>query len=123
MNKDQNCIFCKIVAKEIPAEIVYEDKDFLAFMDIKPRSPGHVLVIPTNHYNWFWDAENIGDYIKVVQKIARAQRKAFGHEIIEGKIEGREVAHAHFWVFPDSDNVTDDKKDLKGNAEKIRRNL
>jgi histidine triad (HIT) family protein len=47
--KDKNCVFCKIVAGEIPAEKIYEDTSFLAFMDIRPLSPGHTLVIPKEH--------------------------------------------------------------------------
>ena len=51
----QSCIFCKIVAKEIPAQIIYEDTHFLVFLDVKPRNPGHCLVIPKKHYRWVWD--------------------------------------------------------------------
>ncbi|MDR3559275.1 MAG: HIT domain-containing protein, partial [Candidatus Pacebacteria bacterium] len=44
-----SCIFCKIIAKEIPAEIIYEDEDILAFRDINPLAPVHVLVVPKRH--------------------------------------------------------------------------
>src|SRR4051812_29351975 len=74
-----DCIFCKIVRGEIPSTKVYEDEDFLAFMDKNPRSPGHVQVIPKKHYRWVWDVPHIGKYFEVAQKIARAQQKAF-HE-------------------------------------------
>ncbi|MES2213968.1 MAG: HIT domain-containing protein [Patescibacteria group bacterium] len=114
-----DCIFCKIVKKEIPAEIVYEDTDFLAFLDIHPESPGHVQVIPKAHVRWVWDVPNVGEYFDVVKKIAVAQRKAFNTEWVLSKIVGDEVKHAHIWVYPDW-NVTGDKEDLKGNAEKIR---
>ncbi len=129
-----NCIFCKIVAKEIPAHIVYEDTDFLAFLDINPQSPGHAQVIPKKHYRWVWDlpaipdsvgtagGPTIGEYFKVVQKIALAQRKAFNTDSIPSKIEGDEVPHAHIWIFPNR-NTEGDKKDFVGNAEKIRLGL
>ena len=122
--KNLDCVFCKIINKEIPAEVVYEDNDFLAFLDINPRSPGHVQVIPKNHFRFVWDVpeEKIGDYFKVVKKIALAQKKAFGQDIIHGRVEGKEVPHAHFWVYPDPE-TSGDKKDFKTNAEKIRINL
>lgn len=118
--KENNCIFCKIIKKEIPTEtIIYEDDNFIAFLDINPRSPGHTQVIPKEHYRWVWDIPEAGEYFKVVQKIALAMKKAFGQEIIQGKIEGKDVPHAHFWVYPDPETLGD-KKDFKGNAEKIK---
>jgi histidine triad (HIT) family protein len=120
--KDNSCIFCKIVSGEIPAEKVYEDKDFLVFMDIRALSPGHVLVIPKEHYRWVWDVPNIGKYFEVVQKIALAQKKAFDVELIRSQVFGEEMPHAHIWVFPDT-NTKGDKKDIIGNAEKIRKIL
>ena len=123
MNKsDPNCIFCKIVAKEIPANIVYEDERFLAFLDINPKSPGHTLVIPKEHYRWVWDVKDPAEYFSVVAKIANAQRKAFNQEMVLSKIVGEEVPHAHIWIYP-SDQTPGDKKDFTGNAEKIRASL
>jgi histidine triad (HIT) family protein len=116
------CIFCKIVAKEIPAHIVYEDEHFLAFLDIHPLSPGHTLIIPKKHYRWVWDVPNLGDYFTVVGKIALAQRKACNQEMILSKIVGEEVHHAHVWIFP-SDKTVGDRNDFKGNAEKIKKAL
>ena len=113
-----DCIFCKIVKKEIPAEIVYEDDNFLAFLDIHPQSPGHVQVIPKKHYRWVWDVPALGAYFEVVGKIARAERKAFSNEWVLSRIVGDEVTHAHIWVFP-SNETTGDKMDFKGNRRKI----
>ena len=122
--KDNNCIFCKIISKEIPAEIVYEDENFLAFLDINPRSAGHTQVIPKNHYRWVWEIPNAGNFFEVVKKIAIAQKKAFSQEIIQGKIEGKDVPHAHFWVFPDPQTTNiENIKDLKINGQKIRENF
>lgn len=115
----ESCIFCKIVRGEIPAHKVYEDEDFLAFLDIHPQSPGHTQVIPKTHHRWVWDVPNVGAYFEVVRNIARAEQKAFGTDWILSKIIGDEVAHAHIWVFP-SDHATGDKNDLAGNAEKLR---
>ncbi|MDB5266722.1 MAG: histidine triad protein Hit-like protein involved in cell-cycle regulation [Parcubacteria group bacterium] len=115
----EDCIFCKIVRKEIPVEIVYEDENFVAFLDIHPESPGHVQVIPKAHIRWVWDVPNVGAYFEAARKIAIAQRKAFNTDWVLSRIVGEEVEHAHIWVYPDW-NVEGDKTDLKTNAEKIR---
>lgn len=114
----QTCIFCKIVTKEIPANIVYEDADFLAFLDINPQSPGHTQIIPKKHYRWVWDVPNIGSYFEVAQTIAKAQQKAFNTEWILSKIIGDEIEHAHIWIYPNN-TITGDKKDFAKNTKKI----
>jgi histidine triad (HIT) family protein len=114
-----DCIFCKIAAGDIPSYKVYEDADFLAFLDINPQSPGHVQVIPKQHYRWVWDVPNTTAYFDVVTKIVRALRKAFGTEWILSKIVGDEVHHAHIWVFPEN-KVAGDKKAFEENAAKIK---
>ncbi len=116
------CIFCKIVTGEIPSYKVYEDDNFLAFLDITPQSPGHVQVIPKKHYRWVWDVPNAGEYFEVVKKIAKAQQKAFNTDWILLKIIGDEVTHAHIWVFPNS-NVGGNKMDFEGNTIAIKRQL
>ena len=117
-----SCIFCKIVSGEIPATKVYEDEDFLAFLDIHPQTPGHTQVIPKAHCRWVWDVPNVGEYFELVRKIAKAQQKAFGTEWILSKIIGDEVPHAHIWVFPGNE-ATGEKDDFETNAEKIRQAL
>lgn len=112
------CIFCKIVKREIAAHIVYEDSDFLAFLDIHPQSPGHAQIIPKDHYRWVWDVPSVGAYFEVARKIALAQRKAFDTDFILSKVVGDEVPHAHVWVFPNS-GVKGEKADFAGNREKI----
>jgi len=119
---EKDCIFCRIVSKEIPANIVYEDADFLAFLDIHPQSPGHAQVIPKKHYRWVWDVPNASAYFEAAKKVALAQRKAFGTDFVLSRIVGDEVPHAHIWVFPNSE-VTGDKRDFAGNAEKIRKEI
>ena len=67
---DKNCIFCKIVAGAIPSHKVYEDDKFLAFLDIHPLAPGHVQIIPKNHYRFVWDVPNAGEYFEITKKLA-----------------------------------------------------
>ena len=117
-----SCIFCKIVKGEIPANVVWQDDDFLAFLDIRPQSPGHALVIPKKHYRWVWDVPNVGEYFEAVKKIALAQKKAFSTDFVLSKVVGEDVHHAHIWVFP-NDGVTGEKMDFEGNKKKIIENL
>ena len=123
MIEDQNCVFCKIVKGQLPANVIYEDADFLAFLDIRPLSPGHTIVIPKNHYRWVWDVPNTGKYFGVVTKIARAQSLAFEQELIQSKIIGEEVHHAHIWIFPSPSSTDGDKNDFKNNRDRIKANI
>jgi len=123
MNTDNsNCIFCKIVSGEIPSYKIYEDENFLAFLDIHPQSPGHTQVIPKEHHRWVWDFPNVGEYFEVVKKVAVAQRKAFNTDFILSRIIGDEVPHAHIWIYP-SPSVEDNPKDFENNAKKIKEHL
>jgi histidine triad (HIT) family protein len=117
-----SCIFCKIVNKEIPAHIVHEDADFLAFLDINPVSVGHTLIIPKTHYRWVWDVPNIGSYFEFAKKVARAQQKAFDQEAIWIGVKGDEVPHSHVSILPHSDTLGN-KKDFEKNKEKIRKEI
>ncbi|MDP3989527.1 MAG: HIT domain-containing protein [bacterium] len=115
-----DCLFCKIVAGEIPAEKVYEDDLFIAFLDIHPRGPGHVQVIPKEHYRWVWDVPQIEQYFRIASTIALAQRNAFGVEMIRSQVFGDEVPHAHVWVWP---NTEEGKGDIAGNVQKLKKVL
>ena len=116
----QDCIFCKIVTGEIQSNKFYENKTFLAFLDINPLSPGHTQVIPKEHYRWVWDVPNIGEYFEVVKKIAKAQKKAFNVEMVRSQIYVEDVHHAHIWIWPET---TGDAKNFKENLEKIIQEL
>ena len=102
-----DCIFCKIVAGEIPCCKVFEDEQTLVFMDIGPVIKGHMLVIPKNHYDPILDTpdEVLQHLITVVKKMAAAQKKALkadGCNIIQnnGKVSGQAVPHLHFHIIP-----------------------
>ncbi len=118
----KDCIFCKIIKREIPSDIVYEDDKFFAFLDIHPVSIGHTLIIPKNHHRWVWDVPELGTYFEIAGKIAKAQQKAFNQEAVWSGIKGDEVPHAHLSVMPHSE-TKGDKKDFKTNADLIRKNL
>ncbi len=134
-NKMKDCIFCKIVSGEIPSYKVYEDDEFMAFLDVRPLNLGHTLVIPKKHYRWVWDVPNIGEYYEVVRKIVLAMKKALETDYIVSLVFGEEVEHAHIWLVPrylqdghggaiKLENVKDIKKEeMEMVAEKIRKEL
>jgi len=119
MKSMENCIFCKIVAGEIPSYKVYEDDNYLAFLDINPQSPGHTQIIPKKHVRWVWDTDNTGEYFEVAKKVALALRSAFNTDFILSRIIGDEVPHAHIWVFPNKE-VSGNPKDFEENLKKIK---
>lgn len=89
-----DCIFCKIVAGEIPSYKIYEDEKYLAFLDIYPSAEGHTLVIPKKHVEWVWDHDQVGEYFEVVRKIAKHLREISG-DIVRSNIDGWQIPHAH----------------------------
>lgn len=102
-----NCIFCKIVAGEIPSAKVYEDTDTLAFMDIGPIVKGHTLVIPKQHFDPITATPEpvLAKLVAVVKKIAQAQMnglRAEGVNVMQmnGAAAGQVVPHIHFHVIP-----------------------
>lgn len=117
-----DCVFCKIVKGDIPSNKVYEDDRYLAFLDINPQSPGHIQVIPKKHYRYVWDVpeSEFGAYASAVLKLANALRGTFETDMVFSRIMGDEVPHAHVWLFPNPAQAVGDKKDFKGNAEKLR---
>ncbi|MCX6765632.1 MAG: histidine triad nucleotide-binding protein [Candidatus Moranbacteria bacterium] len=102
-----DCIFCKIVAKEISAEIVYENNDVLAFKDIHPIAPVHILIIPKKHIASTNDLEEndkelIGKLIITARNIARQTGIAGkGYKLLfrTGKDGGQEVPHVHLHLI------------------------
>jgi len=95
-----NCIFCKIAAGEVPAYKIYEDKNYLAFLDISPLNPGHTLIIPKAHFRWVWDSKDIAGYFTVVQKVAKALQKALETDWVVSLVIGEAVEHAHVQLIP-----------------------
>ena len=94
------CLFCQIVKKQIPAITVYEDKDFMAFLDIYPKVYGHTLVIPKKHYRWVYDVKPYTKYWQLARQIGLAALRAFNARWISFMTVGEEVPHAHIHVLP-----------------------
>ncbi|OGM11043.1 hypothetical protein A2Z22_04110 [Candidatus Woesebacteria bacterium RBG_16_34_12] len=96
----KDCIFCKIVSGDISSYKVYEDKDFLSFLDIRPLTKGNCLVIPKKHYSWTYDVPSFGKYFEVAKKVGLAAQKTFKSDWICFLTLGLEVPHAHIRVIP-----------------------
>ena len=104
MNK---CVFCKIVKNEIPTDKIYEDEKFFAFLDINPVNPGHILVVPKNHYENIYSAPDeilcdIGSLVKKISIAVKQGVNADGINIIMNNngAAGQIVPHAHFHIIP-----------------------
>ena len=102
-----DCIFCKIVAGEIPASKVYEDDHFLAFLDISQVTPGHTLVIPKKHARNLLEMtpDETADLFNVVSKVTKKVESATqpqGMNIISNmeEIAGQSVFHSHVHILP-----------------------
>lgn len=107
MPRDTDCVFCKIVAKEIPAGIIHEDECSVAFLDVNPLAEGHVLVIPREHYARPVDMppSACGALFSIVPKLGRALVEVTGAEgfnvlLNSGQIAGQVVMHVHVHVVP-----------------------
>ena len=103
-----DCIFCKIAAKEIPANIVYEDDTVIAFRDLTPQAPMHVLIVPKKHMENIAalvasddDEKLAGHIMKVAVKVAEAENIKNGWRLVAntGEDGGQTVPHLHFHVL------------------------
>ncbi|HEX5315979.1 MAG TPA: HIT domain-containing protein, partial [Candidatus Kapabacteria bacterium] len=77
-----DCVFCDIVRGENTHHIIYEDAEYLGFLDKYPLNPGHTQLIPKEHYRWVWDLDNaeVGFLFMRARRIARALQKVFNTE-------------------------------------------
>lgn len=128
----ENCVFCKIVKDEIPSFKVWEDDKALAFLNIMPHKKGHILLIPKEHEDYFFDLddETIKDLVIKAKPLAKVLKQIY--KPATGKVSlvlmGMGVAHVHLHLFPldkESDINTDkaykaSEEELSDSMEKIR---
>lgn len=101
----EECVFCKIMRREIPASVVYENDILLCFMDIEPINKGHILIIPKNHV---LDLDELSDVesseimriSKIVVKVLKEKFKPEGYSIMQNGGIFNDVGHYHMHVFP-----------------------
>lgn len=99
-----DCIFCKIVKKELPTKIVFENDDFVAFNDVKPVSPTHILVIPKVHIKNLWETDDfdlLGKLLLAAKEVAKQQnlKEGFRTVINTGDNGGQTVYHLHLHIL------------------------
>lgn len=137
--KEENCIFCKIVAGEIPSETVYEDDWFKVILDLGPASAGHMLILPKKHFADVCELEEpySSKLLPLAARLGRAAAKGLGcagFNLVQnnGEAAGQTVRHFHLHVIPRYENgprMVDwepgnpEKEQLAETAEKIRKEL
>lgn len=101
------CIFCKIINKEIPSYIIYEDDCCLAILDISQVTKGHTLILPKQHFETYLDADDqvISHLAKVAKKVAKLivdKTECQGYNILSnnGETAGQSVGHLHLHIIP-----------------------
>jgi histidine triad (HIT) family protein len=101
-----SCIFCRIAAKDVPSQIVYEDAEVVAFRDLNPQAPTHVLVIPKRHVGSLdelaeADAALVGGMMLAAKKVAAAAGLHAGYRVVAncGPHGGQTVSHVHVHVL------------------------
>jgi len=107
MQRDIDCIFCKIISAQVPAHVVHEDQTTIAFLDSGPLAEGHLLVVPREHFTRLSDipAELAAELGAKLPVLSRALKKvtsveAFNVLCNEGESAGQMVRHVHFHLIP-----------------------
>lgn len=107
MTKQDNCIFCRIAAGEIPSQTIYEDEQFKVILDVAPATRGHALIIPKKHYADLYElpedmAADVIRLAKRMMKIMTNKLSCDGFNIIQnnGEVAGQTVFHFHMHLIP-----------------------
>ena len=113
--RDENCIFCKIIAGEIPSNTIYEDDDFKVILDVSPASKGLALILPKNHVAEIFtiDEDVAAKAMKLAKKLATHMKEVLhcdGFNILQnnGEVAGQTVFHFHMHLIPRYKNAKND---------------
>lgn len=119
--KQDNCIFCKIIAGEIPSQAIYEDDKFKVILDVAPATRGHALILPKSHYANLYELPDdvASDTIKLAKKMMKIMTDRLGCDgfnILQnnGEVAGQSVFHFHMHLLP---RYKDDGEILKYNPQ------
>ena len=127
-----NCVFCQIANNKLPAHIIYQESNMVAFLDNNPKETGHTLIVPKQHFSNLLEipADLLASTIKVTQKVTKIINQSLkpdGLNIYQnnGSIAGQAIDHFHFHIVPryqkeppiDKENLQAIAKILKRNAE------
>jgi histidine triad (HIT) family protein len=103
----ENCVFCKIVSRQSPSRVIYEDNNYIGFLDAFPFSRGHTLVCPKKHGETVWEMseEEIGGLFRVASRVSKAvvgAVRADGFRFVQnnGEAADQVVAHVHVHIIP-----------------------
>ncbi|MHA1349936.1 MAG: HIT family protein [Promethearchaeota archaeon] len=109
MLSNDDCIFCKIIAKEIPSKILYQNNNTIAFLDIFPISQGHTIVIPKKHYTNLEtipinELDEVMETVKIVSNLIYKNLNIDGYNILQNnyKAAGQVINHFHIHIIPRS---------------------
>lgn len=105
MAPNPDCVFCSIASGALPAALVLDEPEVLAFLDLRPLFPGHALVIPRDHHETLWDlpADRHGSYLHAIQRVTIGVREAMeadGAFVANNNVVSQSVPHLHFHVVP-----------------------
>lgn len=108
VNTDPNCIFCKIIAGEVPATVVHDDDVSASFMDINPLTPGHLLVVPKEHHDSIATIPGsvlshmmlVGQWLAAALRASPVRTDGINLFLADGAAAGQEVFHSHLHVIP-----------------------
>lgn len=103
----KDCVFCQIVNGELACHKVWEDENYLAFLNIKPESKGHTLVIPRKHVRWVWQVKDFAGYMEKVREVALLLQEKYKAQWILLKVIGTDVPHAHVHLVPQYTRVSE----------------
>jgi len=99
---EKDCIFCRIGKKEIPSKTIYEDSAHIAFLDIKPYTKGHTLLIPKKHYAQFLELpkKEVSGLFALAQELGKKLKAALDAQLIFLSVMGEEIPHTHIHLIP-----------------------
>lgn len=122
--KQDNCIFCKIIAGEIPSQAIYEDEKFRVILDVAPAAKGHALILPKDHYANLYELPDdlSADTIRLAKKMMKVMTDKLGCDgfnILQnnGETAGQTVLHFHMHLIPRYENDGDILKYHPGNPD------
>lgn len=95
-----SCVFCDIAAHRKHAYYIYEDTQFVAFLDAFPKTWGHTQVIPKNHYRWVWDEPHVLQHFEVVNQIIQHYKQVLSIDTCYQTVWGNQIEHAHIHILP-----------------------
>lgn len=137
--KNDDCIFCKLIGREIPSNIVYEDDNTLAFLDAKPVNRGHTLVLPKGHYKNIYEIPDdlLQNLITIIKKVALAvesgaRADGINIHLNNDPVAGQEIPHIHFHIIPRNEddnfeqwhgNVSESDEERKVLAKQIHNQI